>query len=62
MPVETSELWEASGGDPDKCELCGEPLDDTRPWQRGLDGAGAHCDCLDSINHDGDDEEEERDG
>ena len=28
------------------CELCGEPLDDSQPWQIGLDGEGAHTACL----------------
>lgn len=41
-----SERYVESGGDPDLCEFCSEPLDDSRSWQTGLDGAGAHADCL----------------
>lgn len=39
-------LYAASGGDVDVCEFCQQPLDDERPWRRGLDGAGAHEDCI----------------
>lgn len=41
-----SSLYEQSGGDPTQCQFCDEPPDDTQPWQRGLDGAGAHLACL----------------
>lgn len=42
-------LFADSGGDITRCELCEEPLDETREWKRGLDGAGAHLDCLASF-------------
>lgn len=41
----------------DLCHLCGEPLDDSRPWQQSLEGGGAHFDCIESL----DDPEEEED-
>lgn len=56
--ADLSHLYEESGGDPTRCEICDDPLDDTRPWKRGLDGAGAHVDCLDTDHE----EEEDRDG
>jgi hypothetical protein len=28
------------------CEICEQPLDDSAPWQRGLDGCAAHESCL----------------
>lgn len=42
-------LYEQSGGDTTRCEFCGDPLDDSRPWRRGLDGAGAHDDCIPTV-------------
>ena len=42
-------LYEDSGGDPAACEFCEKPLDDSEPWQRGLDGAGAHVNCLQVV-------------
>jgi hypothetical protein len=39
-------LAEEAGIDTTRCEFCGEPLDDSRPWRRGLDGCGAHESCL----------------
>jgi hypothetical protein len=41
-----SSLAEEAGLDTTRCELCGDPLDDSRPWKRGLDGCGAHTLCL----------------
>ena len=38
-----------AGIDTTVCEMCEEPLDDARAWKRGLDGCGAHLDCLDSY-------------
>lgn len=35
-----------AGIDTTVCELCEEPLDGDREWERGLDGAGAHTECL----------------
>lgn len=44
----------APATDPERCVVCGEPLDaNTEPWQRGLDGGGAHLRCLD-ITEQGD--------
>jgi hypothetical protein len=28
------------------CEICDRPLDESAPWQRGLDGCAAHESCL----------------
>jgi hypothetical protein len=40
------------------CDVCGKPLDDTRPWQPGLGGGGAHFDCLDTADEEeGDDDD-----
>lgn len=39
-------LAEQAGIDITVCECCGDPLDDERPWRRGLDGCGAHDECL----------------
>ena len=39
-------LAEWAGMDVTRCEICDDPLDDNRDWKRGLDGAGAHLDCL----------------
>jgi hypothetical protein len=39
-------LAEEVGIDTSVCELCGEPLDDRRPWRYGLDGSAAHKECL----------------
>lgn len=36
----------AAGIDTDVCEFCEQPLDDSKPWRRGLDGCGAHEDCI----------------
>jgi hypothetical protein len=46
MAATIGSLYEESGGDVTRCEFCDEPLDDTRAWKRGLDGAGAHLDCI----------------
>lgn len=40
-------LYAESGGDLTRCEFCDERLDDTKPWMRGIDGAGAHLACID---------------
>lgn len=45
-PAGTESLAEMSGMDVSRCEFCDEPLDDSKPWRRGLDGAGAHESCL----------------
>lgn len=50
----TMGLAQASGMDITVCEFCEEPLEeddskDERPWRRGLDGAGAHDECLRSM-------------
>lgn len=42
----TRGLYAASGGDVTRCEICDGPLDESEPWQRGLDGAGAHFLCI----------------
>ena len=42
----TGSLAEEAGLDINVCEFCEEPLDDTQPWRRGLDGCGAHETCL----------------
>ncbi len=34
------------------CDVCGEPLNDGRPWVPGLLGSGAHNDCLPGIDRD----------
>jgi hypothetical protein len=39
-------LYAESGGDVNACEFCEGPLDDSEPWKRGLDGAGAHLACI----------------
>lgn len=31
------------------CAICGEPLDDERPWQQGFEGGGAHLACLEET-------------
>ena len=36
----------AAGIDTTRCEFCGDPLDGSAPWRRGLDGCGAHKSCL----------------
>jgi hypothetical protein len=43
----------------DRCHICEKLLDDSAPWQRGLDGGGAHLECLDTVEID---DEEGRDG
>lgn len=43
---ELASLAEEAGIDTSVCEFCEEPLDDDREWKRGLDGCGAHLDCL----------------
>lgn len=35
-----------AGLDTKNCELCLKPLDNKKPWVRGLDGMGAHRACL----------------
>lgn len=45
---ETGRLYEESGGDVTVCEFCLDPLDDSRPWMRGLDGAGGHIECIEA--------------
>ncbi len=46
------------------CSECGEPLDDSRPWQLAWSGPcdksadGIHIDCLETLRPD---EEEEED-
>jgi hypothetical protein len=40
--------------DPNVCTICEEELDDTRPYQRSLDGEGAHLECLDTLEVDDD--------
>jgi hypothetical protein len=44
--AEMSTLYAESGGDTTRCEICDAPLDNSEPWKRGLDGAGAHIECL----------------
>ena len=42
-------MAEACGLDVTVCEFCGDDLDeegDGRPWRRGLDGSGAHEECI----------------
>lgn len=39
---------------PQLCELCGKPLGDGRPWMLGLDGTGAHHECLETFDVDDD--------
>ncbi len=43
-------MAESAGIDTTVCELCEEPLDDKWPWKRGLDGCGAHLDCLEVFD------------
>ena len=42
-------LAEQAGIDTTTCEICEEPLDDSRPWRRGVDGCGIHEDCLSAF-------------
>lgn len=49
-----SSWYEASGGDTSVCEICGGPLDESETWMRGLDGAGAHTDCVQAWLQDDD--------
>lgn len=35
--------------DPNVCTICECELDDSRPYQRDLEGNGAHCDCLEAT-------------
>lgn len=44
--VMTGGLFAATGGDVNVCEFCKQPLDDSKPWKRGMDGAGAHEECI----------------
>lgn len=39
-------LAEQAGIDTTVCELCEKPLNDEEPWREGLDGCGAHDECL----------------
>ena len=43
------------------CEICGMPLDDEKAWQLGIDGEGAHFDCLESISWEAQEEEDDDD-
>lgn len=43
---EMSTMAERAGIDTSICEICEEPLDDSEPWRRGMDGCGAHDACL----------------
>lgn len=52
MPdADIGSLAEQSGMDVSRCEFCDELLDDSQSWKRGLDGAGAHLDCIDGYLH-----------
>jgi hypothetical protein len=40
--------------DPNVCTICEEELDDTQPFQRDLEGNGAHLDCLETVEEEDD--------
>jgi len=44
--VSLGHLAEEAGLDTSVCEFCSKALDDKKPWVRGLDGMGAHEECL----------------
>jgi hypothetical protein len=44
--IPLAEMVAFSGIDTSVCEFCEQPLDDSEPWRRGLDGCGAHERCL----------------
>lgn len=44
--IAVSNLAEDAGIDTTVCEFCSQPLDDSEPWRRGMDGCGAHERCL----------------
>jgi hypothetical protein len=42
--------------DPNVCTICERELDDTLPFQRDLEGNGAHLECLESVEEEDDGE------
>lgn len=40
--------------DPNVCTICETELDDTRPYQRDLEGNGAHMECLETLEEEED--------